>query len=128
MVDEELEKIRKRKFEELKKMVKWPKGVVELDSAKLKEFIKEFNTVVVDCWAEWCAPCKMISPIVEELAHEEIGKIVFGKINVDKNPIISISYQIEGIPTLLVFKDGKMVKRVVGVRPKEAIKREVESV
>jgi len=73
---------------------------------------------VIDCWAPWCGPCRMIGPVIEELAREMKGKIVFGKLNVDENQQTSMKYKIMSIPTLLVFKNGALVDRFVGAMPK----------
>jgi thioredoxin len=77
--------------------------------------------VLVDCWAEWCGPCRAISPIVEQIAAGAGGRWKVGKLNVDFNNGIAGQYRIEGIPTLLIFKDGKLVDRIVGLQPKSAI-------
>ncbi len=74
--------------------------------------------VLVDYWASWCGPCRMVAPIVEELAEEYAGKFVIGKLNVDENPAISSQYGVMSIPTLAVFKDGKIVDKIVGFRGK----------
>jgi len=74
--------------------------------------------VLVDYWASWCGPCRMVAPIVEELAGEYAGKVVIGKLNVDENPAISSQYGVMSIPTLAVFKDGKIVDKIVGFRGK----------
>jgi len=76
---------------------------------------------VVDFWAEWCAPCRMLSPTVAELAEENKEEISVGKVNVDENPKVAAKYGIRGIPTLLFFKDGAVKEQIVGVRPKEEI-------
>lgn len=78
--------------------------------------------MVVDCWASWCGPCRMVGPIIEELAKEMKGKIVFGKLNVDENRETSMKYGIMSIPTLLVFKNGNLVDNVIGAMPKEMLK------
>ncbi|MFZ5917298.1 MAG: thioredoxin [Chloroflexota bacterium] len=77
--------------------------------------------VLVDFWAEWCTPCRMIGPIVAELAHEYAGKITVAKMDTDNNPQTPGRYGIMGIPTLILFQDGQEVQRVVGVRPKHAL-------
>ena len=77
--------------------------------------------VLVDFWATWCGPCKMIAPIVEEIAEENEGKIKVGKVNVDDEPDLAAEFRISSIPTLLVFKNGQIVRTSVGYRPKEQI-------
>ena len=83
--------------------------------------------VLVDFWAEWCGPCRMIGPVVEELATEYDGKAVIGKLNVDENPDISMNYGVRSIPTLLVFKGGEVVDRIVGAVPKNIIASKIEA-
>ncbi len=85
------------------------------------EVIKSDIPVLVDFWAVWCGPCKMIAPIVEQLAEELSGKVKIGKLDVDSNQQTSIKYGIRGIPTLLIFKDGKVVDTIVGAVPKAVI-------
>jgi thioredoxin 1 len=78
--------------------------------------------VLVDFWAEWCSPCRMLSPVIDELAAEFAGKIKVGKLNVDQNSSIAERYGIRGIPTLLLFKNREIVEQIVGVQSKEALK------
>jgi thioredoxin 1 len=82
--------------------------------------------VLVDFWAEWCVPCHMVSPVVEEIARDQAGKMRAVKLNVDDNPMITRKYQVMSIPTLIVFRNGEEMARVVGARGKEAILREIE--
>lgn len=82
--------------------------------------------VVVDFWAEWCQPCKMLAPTVEEIANEYEDKIMVSKLNVDDNPATATKYGIRGIPTLLFFKGGKVVQQIVGVKTKTEIKKIIE--
>ena len=77
--------------------------------------------VLLDCWAEWCAPCRMIGPIMEQLAAESQGRYRIAKLNVDQNPVTAAKYQINSIPTMLIFKDGQLIDRLIGAQPKQAI-------
>lgn len=89
--------------------------------------IKAANPVLVDFWAKGCRPCRAVAPIVEELATEYDGKITFAKVNVDENPKTASGYSIMSIPTLLLFKDGKPMKQMVGLRPKEEFKENLDT-
>ena len=93
-----------------------------------EQVLKADIPVLVDFWAGWCAPCKMIAPIVEELAEEYDGQIRFAKVDVDANPQAPTNYGVRSIPTLLIFKDGKPVDQVVGAVPKEVLKKRLETV
>ena len=134
-MDKELDEIRKRKMEQLKKELmnggknmseNFPNEPVIITDADIEEVVKKYNTIVVDCWAPWCGPCRMVAPVISELAKEMQGKIVFGKLNVDENPETSMKHQIMSIPTLLVFKNGNLVERLVGAYPKEELKRKLQ--
>jgi len=83
--------------------------------------------VLVDFWAEWCGPCRMVGPIVDELAGEYEGKAVIGKLNVDENPAIAENYGIRSIPTMLVFKNGEIVDKIVGAVPKTTISGKLDA-
>ena len=89
--------------------------------------VRNYPLVVVDCWAAWCAPCRAIAPIVEELAKEYSGKVVFGKLNVDENPETAEKFGIRAIPTLLVMKNGEEVDRIVGLLPKNQLAAKISS-
>ena len=82
------------------------------------EVLKSSKPIVVDFWAEWCGPCKMIGPILEEISDEMSSKLTVGKLNVDENPTISQKYNIRSIPALMIFKDGKMIAELMGALPK----------
>jgi thioredoxin 1 len=101
--------------------------VAVTDSDFDEKVLKAGTPVLVDFWAEWCAPCRMIAPMVDELSQEYDGKISFTKVDVDSNPEISLKYGIRSIPTLLVFKDGQPVDQVIGAVPKGALKKRLDS-
>lgn len=92
------------------------------------EVVKSDQPVLVDFWAEWCGPCKMIGPVVEEIAGDYAGKIKVGKVNVDTNNQISMQYRITSIPNLLIFKDGGVVDSIVGAVPKQEISKRLDAV
>lgn len=104
-----------------------PDNMVDVTDGNFEdEVLKSESLAVVDFWAPWCAPCKMIAPVIEELAAEYSGKIKFGKLNVDDNPRTAMKYNIRGIPTLLIFKEGNLVDQVIGVKTKKELKKTFE--
>jgi thioredoxin 1 len=132
---DDIETIKKKKLELLKKQYmkgektmdnKWPDTPIHILDADIEETLKKFPTVVIDCWAPWCGPCRMIGPVIEELAKEMQGKIVFGKLNVDENPQTSMKYRIMSIPTLLIFKNGTLVDQLIGAMPKEMLMQKLK--
>jgi thioredoxin 1 len=94
---------------------------IELTDANFDEVVNSGKPVLVDFWAEWCGPCKMIGPVVEELATDYDGKAVVAKLNVDENPQVTARYGVRSIPTLLVFKGGQIVDKQVGAVPKSVL-------
>jgi thioredoxin 1 len=101
--------------------------VEKFTSSNFNEIILHSNKLVlVDFWAEWCGPCRMIAPIIEELSSEYTGRAIIGKLNVDESPDISVNYGVRGIPTILIFKNGQMVDRIVGAVSKSNIILKIE--
>ncbi len=100
---------------------------IEITDDNFEEILKSDKPVMIDFWAEWCGPCKMIGPIVEEMAGEFDGKAVIGKVDVDNNPNVSAKFGIRSIPTLLFFKDGEIVDKQVGAVPKSILSQKLES-
>ena len=100
---------------------------VEITDSNFNEIVTKNDVVLVDFWAEWCGPCRMIAPMIEELASEYDGKAVIGKLDVDNNQESSIKFGVRSIPTLLVFKNGEMVDRHVGAVPKETLSSSISS-
>jgi len=98
------------------------------DATFSQEVISSPGSVLVDCWAPWCGPCRMTAPILDELADKYAGGVKITKLNVDENPLIASQYGIQSIPTMLLFKDGKLVNKLVGALPKEEIERHLLSI
>ena len=100
------------------------KGLVIVTDATFEEEVEKSSIpVLLDCWATWCGPCKMIAPIIEKLAEELAGKIKVAKLDVDENPKTAMKLEIMSIPTLLIYKDGKIVDTIVGAQPKSEIEK-----
>jgi thioredoxin 1 len=124
---EDLERIRARKIAEMMEGAKQrerssqARSPVELTDSDFESTIRSNRLVVVDCWAAWCYPCRLIAPIVEELAAEYGSVALFAKLNVDDNPATSMRYSIQSIPTILIIKDGVEVERIIGAVPKGQI-------
>ena len=101
---------------------------IQVSDADFDEVVLKADLpVLVDFWAEWCGPCKMIAPIVEELSEEYAGKLDFAKLDVDSNPATAMAYGVRSIPTLLIFKGGKPVDQIIGAVPKGALKKKIDS-
>jgi thioredoxin 1 len=103
-----------------------PNKPLTITDKDINESLKKYDFFVIDCWAPWCSPCRMVTPIIEQLAQEMQGKIVFGKLNVDENPQTSMEHQIMSIPTFLIFKKGNLIDRLVGVFSKEEFKKKLQ--
>jgi len=130
--DSELEKIRRRKIEEMKAMTERQNTERDVQNTPIKveddsfdQSVSQHPLIVVDCWAPWCGPCRMVAPVIDELAKAYAGKIVFGKLNVDENPQTAGRFGIMSIPTLLVMKKGKEVDRIVGAVPRQVIETRI---
>ncbi|MEA3255088.1 MAG: thioredoxin [Candidatus Altiarchaeota archaeon] len=124
----EIDEIRERRMDELKRGLEHPKEPIEVTDTNLGEILGKYPLVAVDCWAAWCMPCKIIEPVIEELSREYSGKVVFGKLDVDENRETAMKFGISSIPSLLVFKEGEMVDRIVGAVPKEHIVERLKKV
>ncbi len=125
----ELKRIRAKKMRELmKKATEKPGELKEslnapiaLSDADFDQVVQRYPLMVIDCWAPWCGPCLFVGPIIEELAKDYAGKVVFGKLNMDENPKTAMRFDIMSIPTLLIMKNGKEVDRIIGAVPKQSI-------
>ena len=102
------------------------KNTVDVTDATFKDdVLGSDKTVLVDFWAEWCGPCKMVAPVLDEIAGENKDKLTVAKLDIDRNPAAARDYQVMSIPTMIVFQDGKPVKQIVGAKPKAALLRDL---
>jgi thioredoxin 1 len=104
----------------------YPKGSIKVTDATFEETVKKYPLIIVDCWASWCMPCRMLSPIIDNLAKKYAGKIVFGKMNVDENQSIPQKYDVSSIPNMLIFKNGKMIDRIIGTLPEHTLESKIK--
>jgi thioredoxin 1 len=125
--NDELEAIKAKKMERLLKMAKSPSGPIKISDETFDETINRNRLVIVDFWAEWCGPCMVLSPVIDQLAKEYAGKVLFAKLNVDENPAVTARFGVMSIPTLLIFKDSNLVDKIVGVAPKSRIESVLNS-
>lgn len=126
--DDELERIRARKLEDLKSRMQKtevPPGIIEIGDATFHVSLERYPRLLIDFWAPWCGPCRQVGPAVESLAAEFSGRLTVAKCNVDKNPAVARSLMISAIPTLIFFRSGTPVDRLVGAYPKETIRERV---
>jgi thioredoxin 1 len=100
---------------------------IEINDTNFKDLIQSDKPVLVDFWAEWCGPCKMIGPVVEEIAGEYEGQAIIGKMDVDANSVTPSEFGIRSIPTLMIFKNGEMVDKIVGAVPKHILTQKLEA-
>jgi thioredoxin 1 len=131
-LDEELEAIKHKKLAELQKeaatkaMMSSITEPIMLTDSNFASEVSKYPIMLVDFWAPWCGPCRMVSPMIEQLSREYSGKVAFGKVNVDENQRIAASFGIQSIPTLMIFKGGKAVDIMVGALPKAQIEMKLK--
>jgi thioredoxin 1 len=137
MSDDELEKIMQKKYDEMlrhdirKDEIESNaagRTLVYLKDEDFDSFISEKRDVAIDFYADWCGPCKIMSPIFEEVAREVSSRVAFAKVNVDENPRISEKFYIMGVPTILYFKNGKLADKTVGLIPKTAFRQKIKEI
>jgi len=128
--DSELERIRAGKMRELAAKMKEEKPVgnapIAIDDEHFDETVKKHSLMLIDCWADWCGPCRLLAPTVDELVRDYAGRVTVGKLNVDDNPLTAERFSVMSIPTLLIMKNGVEVDRVVGCVPKELIEERLK--
>ncbi len=137
--DEELNKIMQRKMEQYQEKMNDKQTNYNLNKElhqnipiiltdyNFTEAVNKYQFLIVDFWAAWCGPCKMISPIIEQLSGELAGKAIFGKLNVDENPKVSNAFGIQSIPTMIIFKNGQVVDRIIGAMTKSQLILKISS-
>ena len=121
---DDLEKIRQQRLEQIKSNLEsrsFPDSPLHATDSNFNEIVSKYPVVVIDCWAEWCGPCRKLVPVIEALAREMQGNIVFGKLNTDENQMTARNFNITAIPTLLVFRNGKPAGQIVGALQKEQL-------
>lgn len=131
---DDLDEIRKKKMEKMmsdmnktpEPNIQYPEKPVVVTDSTVDSAANQYPLFIMDCWAEWCGPCRQIAPVLEEMAKELKGKAVFGKLNVDENMQTANKYRISAIPTLLVFKNGKLIDRLVGAYPKATLAAKIQ--
>ena len=127
MEDEELRLINEKRMKKLqqlineKELLRNIREPLNLEDATFFQTINKFPIMLVDFWAPWCGPCRMMSPIIDQIGKDYLGKLVIGKINVDENPLIARQFSISSIPTLMLFKRGKEVNKIIGSVSKNKI-------
>ena len=131
---EEIQLIKRKKMAEMMQKMNststkgdaWPGEPVVIGDKDFEEFVGKYSKVVVDCWAPWCGPCRMLTPTIDALAKDMKGLMVFGKLNTDDNSRTSEKHRISSIPTLLFFKDGKLVDKMIGAAPRTMVEQQIK--
>jgi thioredoxin 1 len=126
--DPELEKIKAKKMKEMKDSLEAGKRIstpLKVTDDSFEEIVGKYPLIVIDCWAAWCGPCRMLAPVIDELAKEHAGQLVFGKLDVDANPHIATRFNVMSVPTMLIMKNGEEVDRIVGALPKPTIQQKI---
>lgn len=128
--DDELERIRTAKKKDLERKLRdsGRPHILTITDRDFARVVQEHPYVLIDFWAEWCGPCRMVSPAVEELAVEFADRLTVGKVNTDENPLVSRKFSITAIPTLMLFSHGQMVDRIIGAYPKETIRKRIQRI
>lgn len=132
MSDDELEMIKQRKMAELQKAAAAKAAMsainqpVVLTDSNFNSEVSKYPVMLVDFWAPWCGPCRMVAPVIDQMAREYSGRVVFGKLNVDENQVVAGSFGIQSIPTMMIFKGGKVVDVIIGAMPKAQIEMKIK--
>lgn len=132
MSDDELETIKQRKMAELQKAAAAKAAMsainqpIVLTDSNFNSEVSKYPVMLVDFWAPWCGPCRMVAPVIDQLAREYSGRVVFGKLNVDENQVVAGTFGIQSIPTMMIFKAGKVVDVIVGAMPKAQIEMKIK--
>jgi thioredoxin 1 len=129
-MDDELQRIREKKLREMEERQHGSgvSAVHPVNEANFQQMLAAHPLLVVDFWAEWCGPCRMVTPVIEELSREYSGQVTFAKCNTDENPGIAGGFGISAIPTIILFRDGNVADIVVGAYPKDALKARIKKV
>lgn len=127
-MDDELQRIREKKLREMTEHLHGAEVPIvhPVHAANFRQLLSANPFLVIDFWAEWCGPCRMVAPVIEELSREFTGTVTFAKCNTDENPGIAGGFGISAIPTIILFRDGTAVDMVVGAYPKEALKTRIK--
>ncbi|HZD43361.1 MAG TPA: thioredoxin [Methanomicrobiales archaeon] len=127
-MDDELEELRKKRLEEMERSFQKKEGgggVITITESEFQSMLSTHPRLVIDFWAEWCGPCRMVGPIIEQLADEFSGNVTFGKCNTDENPRIATKFGISAIPTIMLFANGQLVDRIIGAYPRDTIRARI---